>query len=366
MRSEPLNLHEFEARAKEVLPDAVWHRIAGGAQDEITLRRNRGAFEEISLRPRRLVDVTNREVDVTVLGQRISFPVMIAPAGTQKTAHPEGELASARAAGAAGTIMVLGTTASCSIEEVAGVADGPLWFQLYHYSHDLSRMLIERAEARGYGALCVTVDVPAGGIISERDLRSGYRRPIGIEYANFTSEKAGLGLTSGTREAMLWERPPPVSVTWSDIERIRSFTRLPVVLKGILTAEDAELAVEHGVQGIIVSNHGGRTLDGQVATIDALPEVVQSVDGRCEVYLDGGVRRGTDVLKAIALGARAVLIGRPLFWGLAVGGEAGLRRVLEILRDELDLAMAYCGRATISSIDRSLVECPTQRRGSMR
>ena len=269
MRSAPLNLHEFEARAKEVLPDAVWNRIAGGAQDEITLRRNREAFEEISLRPRRLVDVTNREVDVTVLGKRISFPVMIAPAGTQKTAHPEGELASVRAAGAAGTIMALSTTASCSIEEVAGVANGPLWFQLYHYNHDLSRMLIE-------------------------------------------------------------------------------------------------LAVAHGVQGIIVSNHGGRTLDSQVAIIDALPEVVQSVDGRCEVYLDGGVRRGTDVLKALALGARAVLIGRPLFWGLAVEGEAGLRRVLEILRDELDLAMAYRGRTTISSIDRRLVERPTHRRGSTR
>ena len=363
MHAELINLHDFETRAKEALPDAVWNRVEGGAEDEITLRRNREAFERLTLRPRVLLDVAERDLSVTVLGRSISFPVMLAPAGTQRTVHPDGELAAARAAGAAGTIMALGTSSSCTIEEVAGAATGPLWFQLYHYGNELTPMLIERAEAAGYCALCVTADVSAGTIVLERERRDGYRRQLGVEYANFTCEAGGLGLVSGTPAAMLWERPHPIPITWSDIEWFRSMTTLPIVLKGVMTAEDARTAVEHGIEAIIVSNHGGRTLDCQAATIDTLPEVVHAVEGRCEVYVDGGIRRGTDVLKALALGADAVLIGRPLYWGLAVDGETGVKRVLDILRDEMDRAMAYAGRASVASIDRSLVERPDPTNG---
>lgn len=355
MQAKLINLHDFEARARAALPDAVWNRVEGGAEDEITLRRNREAFEKLTLRPRVLLDVAKRDLSVTVLGTPISFPVMIAPAGTQRTVHPDGELATARAAGAAGTIMALSTSSSRTIEEVAESATGPLWFQLYHYGRELTRMLLERAVAAGYCALCITADVPAGTIVSERELRDGYRRQLGVEYANFTCEAAGLGLVSGTPPAAHWERPHPIPITWSDIEWIRSMTALPIVLKGIMTAEDARIAVEYGMEAIIVSNHGGRTLDGQAATVDTLPEVVQAIQGRCEVYVDGGIRRGTDVLKALALGADAVLIGRPLYWGLAVGGEAGVRRVLEILREEMGRAMAYSGRASVASIDPTLV-----------
>ena len=368
MHAELINLHVFEARAKEVLPDAVWNRLEGGAEDEITLRRNREAFERLTLRPRVLRDVAERDLSVTVLGRLISFPVMIDPTGPQRTVHPDGELATARAAGAAGTIMALSTASSYAIEEVAGAATGPLWFQLYHYGNELTPMLIERAEAAGYCALCVTADVPAGtmghhSFVFDRERRGGYRRQLGVEFANFTCEAAGLGLVSGTPAAMLWERPHLIPITWSEIEWFRSMTTLPIVLKGIMTAEDAKMAVEHGIEAIIVSNHGGRTLDCQAATIDTLPEVVQAIEGRCEVYMDGGIRRGTDVLKALALGADAVLIGRPLYWGLAVDGEAGVKRVLDILRDEMARAMAYAGRVSVASIDRSLVERPDPANG---
>jgi isopentenyl diphosphate isomerase/L-lactate dehydrogenase-like FMN-dependent dehydrogenase len=259
--------------------------------------------------------------------------------------------------------MALATSSSYTIEEVAGAATGPLWFQLYHYGNEFTPMLIERAEAAGYCALCVTADVAAGTIVTERERRDGYRRQFGVEYANFTCEAARLGLVSGTPAAMRWERPHPIPITWSDIEWFRSMTTLPIVLKGIMTAEDARMAVEHGIEAIIVSNHGGRTLDCQAATIDTLPEVVQAIEGRCEVYVDGGIRRGTDVLKALALGADAVLIGRPQYWGLAVDGEAGVKRVLDILRDEMARAMAYAGRASVASIDRSLVERPNSANG---
>ena len=363
MPAELINLHQFEARAKKALPDSAWNRLEGAAQDEITLRRNREAFESLTLRPRVLLDVAERDLSVTVLGKSISFPVMIDPTGPQRMGHPDGELATARAAGAAGTIMALGTCSSYSIEEVAEAATGPLWFQLYHYGKELTQMLIERAEAADYCALCITVDVPAGtmghhSFSFDRERRGGFRHKLGIEYANFTCEAAGLGLVSGTPDAMHWERPPLIPITWSDIEWFRSATTLPIVLKGIMTAEDARMAVEHGIEAIIVSNHGGRTLDCQAATIDALPEVAQVVQGRCEVYLDGGIRRGTDVLKALAFGADAVLIARPLYWGLVVDGEAGVKRVLDILCAEMDTAMAHSGRANVASIDRSLVERP--------
>jgi 4-hydroxymandelate oxidase len=355
----PINLREFEERAEQVLDRATWEFIAGGALDELTLRRNRAAFEAVTLRPRRMVDVRKRDLRTTVLGQEISFPVMIAPTGVHGRAHPDGEIATARAAGAAGTLMALGTGATCSIEDVAAVATGPLWFQLYHCGVELTEMLLRRAEAAGYAAVCITVDVPIQGTGKERDRRNEFRPLIGLELANFVGERAGLGLIPGAPETSQWVRPPIRPLTWADIPWLRSLTRLPIVLKGIMTWEDARLCVEYGIDGIVVSNHCGRVTDGLAATIEALPEVADAAGGACEVYLDGGIRRGGDVLKALALGARTVMIGRPFWWGLAVAGEAGVRAVLEILRRELDEAMMFCGKSSVAAIDRSLVQRPT-------
>ncbi len=357
MRLDPMNLFDFEARAKEALPRQIWDFIEAGAFDEVTTRRNRAALDAIALRPRFLVDVQSRDVSTTVLGQAVSLPVMISPAGGHKVAHPDGELATARAAGAAGTIMVLSTSSNHSMEEVAQAAKGPLWFQLYHRGYDLTEMLVHRAEEAGYSAICLTVDTPVPGP-KERDVRNRYVRPRGLELANFVGEEAMLGLVSGTDEASNWDPHYVSPMTWSGLGWLRSLSSLPLVIKGIRTAEDARLCAENGVDGILVSNHGGRQVDGTMSSIETLPEIVEAVQGRVEVYLDSGIRRGADVLRALALGARAVLIGRPLFWGLAVDGEAGVRMVLELLRQELDRAMAYCGVTDLDGINRSLVALP--------
>ena len=358
MRRQPLNLHDLEAHAETVLPRAIWDFIDAGAQDEVTLRRNRAAFEEITLRPRFLVDISQRDLSTTVLGESISFPVMVAPAGGHQYAHPQGELATARAAGAAGTLMALSTSSNYSMEQVADAASGPLWFQLYHRGVDLTKMLVRRAEAAGYRAICLTIDTPLPSP-KERDTRNGFVRPRGIELANFVGEEAMLSLVSGTDESSEWNMPVCPPLTWSELDWLRSLTSLPLVLKGVRIAEDARAAVSHGVDGVLVSNHGGRQLDATQATIEVLPEIVDAVDGRAEVYLDSGIRRGSDVLKALALGARAVFIGRPLFWGLAWEGEAGVRLILEILRHELDMVMGYCGRTSVHDLDRSLVNLPS-------
>ena len=357
MRLDPINLFDFEARAKQSLPHHIWEFIEAGAFDEITTKRNRAALDAVALRPRFLVDIQNRDLSTTVLGQKISFPVMIAPAGGHKVAHPEGELATARAASAAGTIMALSTSSNYSMEEVARAGTGPLWFQLYHRGYDLTEMLVHRAEEAGYIAICLTVDTPLPGT-KERDIRNQYVRPRGLELANFVGEQAMQGLISGTDEASDWEQPRFPTLTWSELGWLRTLTSLPLVIKGIRTAEDARLCVESGVDGILVSNHGGRQIDGTLSSVETLPEIVEAVKGQAEIYLDGGIRRGADVLRALALGARAVLIGRPLFWGLAVDGEDGVRMVLELLRQELDRAMGYCGVTNIESVNRSLVALP--------
>ena len=357
MRLDPINLFDFEARAKEALPAHIWDFIEAGAFDEITTRRNRTALDAIALRPRFVVSIENRDLSTTILGRKISFPVMISPAGGHAVAHPDGELATARAAGAAGTIMALSIASNYSMEEVAAAATGPLWLNLFHRGYDLIEMLVRRAEEAGYAAICLTVDTPLPGP-KERDMRNRYRRPWGLELANFVGEQAGLGLVSGTDEARSWEQPGFPALTWSEVEWLRSLTSLPLVMKGVRTAEDARLCVENGVNGIQVSNHGGRQMDGTLSAIETLPEIVEAARGRAEIYLDSGIRRGTDVLRALALGARAVLIGRPLFWGLAVDGEAGVRMVLELLRQELDRAMGFCGVTDIESVDRNLVALP--------
>jgi 4-hydroxymandelate oxidase len=353
MPASPVNIFEYEALAQERLPQAEYDFIAGGATDEITLKRTRAVFDAIMLRPRMLVDISQRDLSTTVLGQNIACPIMVDPAGHHGRAHADAELATAKAAGAMGTVMVLSSGSSRTLEEVATAASGPIWFQQYLYKdRGLTRRMAQRAQAAGYTALCLTLDSTVRAK-RERNIRNQYSNPPSPNYAGLELQEMSWELSSdaprGANE--LIDR----SATWPYLDWLADNTPLPLVVKGIMTGEDARLCAEHGVKGVIVSNHGARQLDTTFASIEVLPEVVEAVDGRVEVYLDGGIRRGTDVLKALALGARAVLIGRPLFWGLAVDGEAGLRAVLQMLRDELEIAMGMCGRPTIQSIDRSLL-----------
>ena len=342
---DPINVFEYEALAQAKMNPAFWDFYQGGSDDEVTLRANRTAFERIRLRPRVLVDVSAGALNTRtiVLDTPVSMPILVAPTALHRMAHPEGECATAQGAGMANTLMVASTTATRSIEEIARAASGPLWFQLYVYpSLQVAEKLVHRAEAAGYRAIVLTVDLPYLGN-REKDRRNNVTIPPEPFYeANFVDvEEKGQ---------------PWVPLTWESLSWLRSITSLPILVKGILTAEDAVLAVEHGVAGIIVSNHGGRQLDTALASIDALPEIVEAVTGRCEVYLDGGIRRGTDILKALALGARAVLVGRPILWGLAANGAQGVFQVLEILRKELELSMALAGRPTLDSIDRTLLK----------
>ena len=330
-----INLLELEMKARESLPQMVYDYCASGANDEITLRENRLAYERITLLPRMLVDVSERHMGTTALGEPVSMPILIAPTAFQGLAHPEGEVATVKAAGAAKTLMTLSTGSTFSIEEVMAVATGPVWFQLYLFKdRAISASLVKRAEVAGCKAIVFTVDVPLLGR-RERDVRNQFKLPDGL--APYIASLLDPALT------------------WKDIEWLTGITKLPVLVKGILRSDDALLAVNHGASGVIVSNHGARQLDTTPATISILPEIVDAVGGKVEVYVDGGIRRGTDVLKAIACGARAVFIGRPVLWGLASGAEAGVRYVLEMLRQEFDLAMALSGCPTLSSITRDLL-----------
>ena len=352
-----LNVLDYETRTRETLPRALFDRLFGtyGDPDWVTNTANVAAFDAVKLRPRVLVDVTNRQLSTEVLGQKISFPVMLAPAGTHQWAHPRGELASAAAAGAVGTVLSLSTHSSYSIEEVADVATGPLWFQLY-FSRDLevTETLVRRAQQAGYSALLLTVDQQHRN--REREFRHGYPLDNQRTLKNFVDFQQP--------DIPSWEtmgQDFDLSLSWSRLEWLRNITTMPLVIKGVQTAEDARLCVEHGVDALIVSNHGGHAVQGTMGTIDMLPEVVDAVGERLEVYLDGGLRRGTDVLKALALGAKAVFVGRAMFWGLAVGGEDGVRRILEILRDELDVAMILCGVTDVKTVDSGLVSVPNGR-----
>ncbi|HEU0298804.1 MAG TPA: alpha-hydroxy acid oxidase [Longimicrobium sp.] len=354
---KPASCEALEPAAHAVLSEAAYNYYAGGAEDEVTLRANRAAFGRFFLRPRVLVDVGEVDTSVELLGERLSMPILLAPTAFQRLAHPEGEKASACAARAAGTLMVASTLSNTPIEDVAAVAPGPLWFQLYVFrQREITRALVERAEAAGCTAICLTVTVPVQGN-RERDTRTGFRLPPELEMANFTGlrqavfpdDAAGSGL-----EAFIGREFDP-TLTWGAVEWLRSITRLPIVLKGIVVPEDAARAVEHGADAVIVSNHGGRQLDCAEPTLLALPRVAEAVAGRIPVLMDGGIRRGTDVVKALALGARAVLIGRPVLWGLAVDGQAGVERVLEMLRGELRRTLALLGRASVRTVDASAI-----------
>jgi 4-hydroxymandelate oxidase len=355
--ADPVNLLDFEPLARARLDPHAYDYFAGAAGDERTLAENRLGFDRLALRPRVLVDVSTIDPSTTVLGHRLSFPVMLAPTALNRLGHPDGEVAAARAAGAAETVMVVSTTASATIEEVAEAASGSLWFQLYvHRDREVTRDLVRRAEAKQYGALVLTVDMPRMGR-RERDMRNRFTLPAGVTIRNLE--------VAGRPDAAAWDADSSFleyvhnlldpTLTWESIGWLKSITRLPILIKGVLTSEDAGRAMAAGADGIVVSNHGGRQLDGAMATIDALPDIAERVAGRFPVLLDGGIRRGTDVLKALALGASAVLIGRPYLWGLAAGGEEGVRRVLGLLRAELELAMALCGCPSIGAIRRSLV-----------
>lgn len=371
MTDELLNVYDFEAAAKARLERMAYDYYASGAMDEITLRENQRAFDRIRLRYRVLRDVSRRSLATTLLGRRLSLPVLVAPTAFQRLAHPEGEMATARAAAAAGTVMMLSTLSNTALEEVAesargalapagGDADGrgtPLWFQLYAYrDREVTEGLVRRAEAAGCEAIVLTVDAPVWGR-RERDVRNRFRLPEGLRIENllpagreaFPEAEAESGLAAYVGAAF------DPSLAWEDLEWLCGITELPVLVKGLVHPDDARLAAEHGAAGIVVSNHGGRQLDTAPATIEALPEVADRVAGQrapggFTVILDGGVRRGTDVVKALALGADAVAVGRPILWGLAVDGEEGARRVLEILREEVDLAMGLCGCASVAAV----------------
>jgi 4-hydroxymandelate oxidase len=349
--SAPVNVADYFELAAEKIDPKVWCFFEGGSGDEVTLRANVGAYRRWQLRPRVLVDVGEVSTATTVLGTPVSMPLLVAPFAFQRLLHPDGELATARAAAAAGTLMCVSTTTTSAHDEVAEAAgSAPRWLQLY-VLRDRQRTLDHIAEARelGYSALALTVDLPVLGR-RERDLRLGFELPPNLPLPYFKGKDPNVPMTFAEQVQV------SPSVTWRDLEWITSESGMPLILKGIVTHEDAALAVEHGVDGIIVSNHGGRQLDGAAATLDALPEVVEAVAGRCEVYVDGGIRRGTDVLKALALGARAALVGRAIASGLAVGGEAGVLDVLTLLRNEIELGLALLGCTSPAEVARSHVE----------
>jgi isopentenyl diphosphate isomerase/L-lactate dehydrogenase-like FMN-dependent dehydrogenase len=347
-----LNVCDYERRAAELLPPGPLAYFAAGAGDEWTLRENVAAYRRWTLRPRVLRDVETVSTAATVLGTDVAMPILVAPMAYQRLAHPDGELAMARAAAKAGTVMCVSTASTASPAEIAAAApDAPRWFQVYVFrDRELTRDWVERARDEGYRALVLTADTPYLGR-RERDVRTGWKIP---EDLDVHAVAAALGSMQSMTVADQFGIFSP-SVSWRDIEQLATWSALPVLVKGVHTAEDALLAVEHGAAGVIVSNHGGRQLDGVAATLDALPEVVEAVAGRLAVLLDGGIRRGIDVVTALALGADAVLAGRAVLWGLAVDGEAGAARVLELLREELWLALALSGCCSPGEVTRAHV-----------
>jgi 4-hydroxymandelate oxidase len=348
--TEPLNVAEFEEAARARLDPGAYAYFAGGAGDERTLRANAAAYAGWELRPRVLVDVSDVSTTTTVLGTEVSMPLLVAPTAFQRLADPEGELATARAAAAVGTVMCASTLASVTPAELAAAAPGaPQWFQLY-WSPDrgFTGELVDAVVEAGFRALVLTVDLPVAGR-RERDMREAFVLPDHLPVPNLPVALRRADFHTALAESV------DASLTWSDLEWLRSRCPLPLVIKGVQTAEDALLAAEHGAAGVVVSNHGGRQLDGVPASLDLLPEVVEAVEGKVEVLVDGGVRRGIDVLKALALGARAVLAGRAVIWGLAAGGEEGAARVLELLRAEIELGLQLLGARAPGDVTRAHV-----------
>jgi isopentenyl diphosphate isomerase/L-lactate dehydrogenase-like FMN-dependent dehydrogenase len=351
--SRPISAAGYERLAEEILDPGAHGYFAGGAGDERTLRENVAAFDRWRLRPRVLVDVADVDTGTTVLGEPVAMPILVAPVAFQRLAHADGEAGMARAAAGAGTVMCLSTLATARPKQVAAATpDARLWFQLYCFrDRGVTRALLSEAEEAGFRAVALTVDAPRPGR-RERDLRSGFTLPAELGVPSVAGASGAEGPISVADVLGLVDP----ALGWDDLERLVSDSSLPVLVKGVMTAEDAVLAADRGAAGVIVSNHGGRQLDGVAATVDTLGEVADAVADRVEVLMDGGVRRGTDVVTALALGARAVLVGRPALWGLAVAGEEGARRVLGLLRAELELALALCGCRTPEAVSRAHVQ----------
>ena len=351
-----LNVSDYARAASHKLSKGVLDYYGGGALDEITLRQNTAAWEGLKLYYHVLAGVGPRELATTMLGQPIAFPIGVAPTAFHRLACDGGEIATARAAKAAGTLFILSSLSNTAMEAVFAEAGSPRWFQLYIYrDRGITAELVQRAEAAGAEAIVLTVDAPGLGT-RERDTRNSFRLPDGLKVENLAPlgkgnlpEVKGSGLAAYVRDNFKHD------LSYNDLDWLCHTTRLPVIVKGLVRGDDALRSVEHGAKAIVVSNHGGRQLDTAPSSCDALPHVAAAVNGACEIYVDGGIRRGSDVVKAIALGARAVLVGRPILWGLGVSGEHGATQVLEILRRELDEAMLLCGCAKLTDIDRSLL-----------
>ncbi|XP_029671928.1 peroxisomal (S)-2-hydroxy-acid oxidase GLO5 isoform X2 [Formica exsecta] len=351
-------VEDYEKYALKHLPPSVRDYYKGGAGEEYSLKWNREAFKNYRIRPRFLRDVSKRDISTTVLGHKVSMPLGVAPTAMQRMAHPDGECANARAAQTAGTIFILSTISTSSIEEVAKAApDGIKWFQLYIYiDRNVTLNLIRRAERAGFKALVLTIDAPFFGD-RRADIKNKFALPSHLRFANFEDELSQRINTAKTGSSLneyvtaLFD----ASLSWDDVKWLKRTTTLPIILKGILTAEDARLAVENGVDGIIVSNHGARQIDSVPATIEALPEISKAVGDQVEVYMDGGVTQGIDVLKALALGAKMVFFGRPMLWGLTYNGEKGASAILELMKREIDLAFALTGCASLKDITRDMV-----------
>lgn len=349
---------DYEALARERLGEAVWAYLDGASGDELTAAENRAAFGRLWLRQRVLRDLSGGDTNVTLFGQQLACPILLAPVAFQKLFHPEGELATALAARATQTAMVVSTQASCTLEEIAAVGAAPLWFQLYiQPSREFTLALVRRAEAAGYRALVVTVDAPVNGL-RNREQRAGFALPSGVQAVNLRGMPAPAQAAAPEGAVLLGTPLLDTAARWSDIDWLRSQTKLPILLKGIMDAEDARLALAAGVHGLVVSNHGGRTLDSQPATIDVLPEIAAVVQGRVPLLLDGGIRRGADVFKALARGATAVMVGRAAIHGVAAAGAPGVAHVLRLLRAELELTMALAGCPRLSAIDASALRSP--------
>ena len=350
------SLADFEKAAREKMTAMAYEYVSGGAGDEHTLAWNQNAYSEIKLRTRVLVDVSRIDTSLRLFGQEFAHPILLAPTAYHKLIDPDGEMATARGAAAAAATMIVSSFATVKIEDVAASTSAPLWFQLYvQRDRGFTRALVERAQGAGCKALCLTVDTPVLGA-RNRETRIGFNLPAGLRRANLEG-LPGISASAAHRpqEGAIYTAVLEPRLTWKDVQWLRGFAKVPVLVKGVLDPDDAKRAVEAGVAGLIVSNHGARNLDTVPATVTALPRVADAVAARIPILVDGGIRRGTDVLKALALGASAVAVGRPYLYGLAVDGAAGVSRVVQILRTELEMAMALTGRTSLDAIDRTVL-----------
>ena len=347
---------DYESYARERMTDSAWAYLSGGAADELTLRENRDAFDRLRLQNRVLADLKGGGTGLTLFGSPLDYPIVLAPVAYHRLAHPQGELASVLGASAIKVPMVVSTQASVALEDIAQAAQTPLWFQLYLQPlREHTLRLVRRAEAAGYRAIVLTLDAPVNGV-RNREQRAGFQLPPGIDAPNLRDLPApSLPQAHAGESALFGKGVLDTAPTWDDLGWLRASTRLPLIVKGITSPLDAVQAIDHGVDGIVVSNHGGRVLDGQPATIDALPAVAAAVAQRVPLLLDGGIRRGTDILKALALGATAVMIGRPYVYGLAAAGAVGVVHVVHMLRTELEIAMALTGCKTLADITPAVI-----------